>query len=129
MILDTTAIIDILKGESKIAEKIRFLKNKNIPLYITSISVFEIWQGVKDIEDEEKREKIYLLLEMMANFSFDIPCAKEAGFIHASLKKSGNIIDPEDSMIAGIAKIKNEEILTRNVKHFQRIKDIIIETY
>jgi len=129
MILDTTAIIDFLRGEPKIIEKIKNLEEKNVPIYLTSISVFEIWQGVKDLLDEKKREKINNLLEATANFSLDISAAKEAGSIHASLKKEGIIIDPEDSMIAGIAKINREKILTRNIKHFQRINGIMIETY
>src|SRR3989344_5060748 len=104
MILDTTAIIDFLRGEPKIIEKIKNL-------------------------EEKKREKINNLLEATANFSLDISAAKEAGSIHASLKKEGIIIDPEDSMIAGIAKINREKILTRNIKHFQRINGIMIETY
>ena len=129
MILDTTAIIDLLRGEPRVIEKINNLEEKNIPLYLTSVSVFEIWQGIKDLLDEKKRDKINNLLETMANFSFDISAAKEAGSIHASLKKEGKVIDPEDSMIAGIAKVNKEKILTRNIKHFQRIHGIIVESY
>src|SRR3989344_1461244 len=129
MILDTTAIIDFLRGEPKIIEKIKNLEEKNVPIYLTSISVFEIWQGVKDLLDEKKREKINNLLEATANFSLDISSSKEAGSNPGLLKKEGIIIDPEDSMIAGIAKINREKILTRNIKHFQRINGIMIETY
>ncbi len=39
------------------------------------------------------------------------------------------MIDPEDAMIAGIALINNESVLTKNVEHFSRIRDLKIETY
>lgn len=39
------------------------------------------------------------------------------------------MIDPEDAMIAGIALINNETVLTKNVEHFSRIRDLKIETY
>ncbi|KAF5434089.1 putative nucleic acid-binding protein, contains PIN domain [Candidatus Methanophagaceae archaeon] len=39
------------------------------------------------------------------------------------------MIDPEDAMIAGIALINDESVLTRNVEHFSRIRDLKIETY
>ncbi len=129
MILDTTAIIDILRGDPLIIAKIKNLDKENTPVYFTSISVFEIWQGVKDTTDNKKREEISLLLESIANFTFDVSAAKEAGSIHASLRRSGQIIDPEDSMIAGIAKIRKEKILTRNLKHFQRIQNLMVEGY
>lgn len=39
------------------------------------------------------------------------------------------MIDPEDAMIAGIALINDESVLTKNVEHFSRIRDLKIETY
>ena len=39
------------------------------------------------------------------------------------------MIQPIDCMIAGIALIRKEKVLTRNVKDFSKIKDLEIETY
>jgi len=91
--------------------------------------VFEIWQGTQNIVNPEKRERISLLLESLGMFPFDVLSAKEAGSIHALLKKERTLIDPEDSMIAGITKIHHETLLTRNMKHFSRIKHLPLETY
>jgi|SRR3989338_9838562 len=129
MILDTTAIIDLLKGNTSISEKIKELERKNVSFSTTSVSIFEIWQGTSDIVDERRLEKIISLLDSLNVFNFDSSAAKVAGAIHSSLKKLGTMIDPEDSMIAGIAKINNEVILTRNKKHFQRIQNLKIEFY
>ncbi|MBI2110686.1 PIN domain-containing protein [Candidatus Woesearchaeota archaeon] len=129
MILDTSALIDLLKANPAFLKKLEVLEQKNTTFYFTSISVFELWQGTSDIEDEQKLEQIHLLLESLGTFSLDIPSAKEAGVIHASLEKEGKKIDPEDSMIAGIAKANREVILTRNVKHFTRVKGIQVESY
>ncbi|MFH1073165.1 MAG: PIN domain-containing protein [Nanoarchaeota archaeon] len=129
VILDTTALIDLLRGEPDIIGRIKELEKRNIPLSTTTVSVFEIWQGVGSLTHEKKRLKIRLLLESLATYSFDIPAAKEAGTIHAYLKESGKVIDPEDSLIAGIAKIHRETILTRNTTHFRRIEELKIESY
>lgn len=128
MILDTTVIFDLIRGDDSLVEKIRKLEENNIPFWTTSISVFEIWQGMEE-ETEEKKEKIQALLNSLGIFFFDIDCAKEAGLIHSSLREKGKTIDPEDSMIAGIAKVHGEKILTRNVAHFNRVKSVEIETY
>lgn len=129
MILDTTAIIDIIRGNPIIDKKLNELNQRNVALFITSVSVFELWQGSVDIHNEEKINKIHTLLESLGTFLLDISAAKQAGTIHASLKKRGTVIDPEDSMIAGIAKLHNETILTRNIKHFGRIPALVVETY
>lgn len=129
MILDTTALIDIIKGNPAIDKKLDELEDNNIATFITSVSVFEIWQGSADIENKEEFHKIQILLESLGVFLFDIPSAQEAGTIHASLKKKGMVIDPEDSMIAGIAKNRQEPLLTRNVKHFDRVPGLDVQTY
>ena len=129
MILDTSAIIDLLRGEQGIIKKVEDLDKKNLPISLTSISVFEIWQGSQDITNAKKLEKIQFLLNSIGTFYFDTSTAKEAGNIHALLKNNGQMIDPEDSMIAGIAKFHNEPILTKNTKHFGRIPSLEIESY
>ena len=129
MILDTSAVIDLLRDEQEIIKKVEDLDTKNIPISMTSISVFEIWQGLQDIMNAKKLEKIQFLLDSIGTFYFDTSTAKEAGHIHASLKNNGQIIDPEDSMIAGIAKFYKESILTKNTKHFGRIPGLKVESY
>jgi tRNA(fMet)-specific endonuclease VapC len=39
------------------------------------------------------------------------------------------MIDPEDAMLAGISKVRNEPIITRNVRHFSNIDGVKVETY
>ena len=65
----------------------------------------------------------------MLIFNLDENAAKEAAEIEFELTKEGDIIDLEDIMIAGISKARNEVLLTRNVKHFKRIKSIKFEEY
>jgi len=129
MIMDTTALIDLLRSHQDIIIKLKELQQKNTPLFLTSISVFELWQGISDVHNEKKSQQLHNLLESLGVFVFDIPAAKAAGTIHAGLKEEGQTIDSEDSMIAGIAKVHHETILTRNVKHFGRISDLQIEAY
>lgn len=47
----------------------------------------------------------------------------------SNVEVNRRMIDPEDAMIAGIALINDESVLTRNVEHFSRIRDLKIETY
>ena len=128
MILDTTVIIDILREDSKTVDKIKEIQKSTAAILTTSITVFELWQGL-EIKDSKKREKILNVLQSIGLLSFDFNSAKEAGNIYRELRKKGITIDAEDTMIAGIAKIHNETLLTRNVKDFRRIENLKVEGY
>jgi len=39
------------------------------------------------------------------------------------------MIDLEDAMIAGIARVHGMKLLTRNLKHFQGIEGVNVEPY
>ena len=63
------------------------------------------------------------------NLPLDSVSASIAGKIHGHLISEGQMIDSEDSMIAGIAIKHNEAVLTRNTDHFEWIPDLQVETY
>jgi predicted nucleic acid-binding protein len=129
MILDTTYIIDLLDGQPDAVKKSEILDTQNEALFTTAISVFELWQGVSDIKDKKKLEKIHDLLDNLGLFSLDKESAKIGGKIHSELYAKGLPIQPEDSMIAGICIKHGQKIMTKNVKHFSRITTLEIETY
>jgi predicted nucleic acid-binding protein len=43
MILDTTVIIDLLRNDSDLVEKMKILNEREVPLFFTSVSIFELW--------------------------------------------------------------------------------------
>jgi len=128
MIFDTTVLADLLRNNSDIKEKIKELRNKKVEFSTTTISVFEIWEGTKDTTEKQKIE-IEELFESIPIIKFDKDSAKLGGLIQAALRKQGNMIEPQDCMIAGIAIMNNKKVLTRNIKHFSRIQNLQIETY
>ncbi len=129
MIPDTTFLIDLLENDHKAVKKSQQLDIQNIALFTTAVSVFELWQGVIDIKDKKKLEKIHTLLDSIGLFPLDKESAKIAGKIHSELYTQGLPIQPEDSMIAGICLKHGKKVLTRNVKHFSRIGVLEVETY
>ncbi|MBI2666777.1 type II toxin-antitoxin system VapC family toxin [Candidatus Woesearchaeota archaeon] len=129
MILDTSFLIDLMKNKQAALTKAQSLEYASFPVRTTTITVFELWQGLEDLQDEQKRTTLEHFLSGIGLLGFDLESAKQAGKIHAELRRKGEIIDAEDSMIAGIAQQHNEAVLTRNVKHFERIRGLKIEKY
>ena len=128
MILDTTFVIDILKGRPEAIEKLRQMERARHPILLTTVSIFELWQGI-EVKDKEKEEKIKETLENFPFVTLDLRGAELAGNIHGGLERKGMVIDPEDSMISGIALSRNEAVLTRNERHFKRVNGLRIELY
>ncbi len=129
MILDTSFLVDLLRGKQEAVKKISELEEKNEPVATTAIGVFEIWQCIPKKASEKQAEKALEMLRSINTLSLDLDSALEAGEIQRKLKAKGETMDPEDAMIAGIAKVQRKKVLTRNERHFSRITSLEVETY
>lgn len=127
MIADTTFVIDLLRGNKAAVEKASELDERGGALFATAVTVFELWQGL-DASRVEKKQKLEEFVKTFALMNLDVDSAKHGGLVHSELVSKGVRIDPEDSMIAGIALANNHSVLTRD-EHFFRVKGLKIETY
>ena len=82
MILDTSFIIDLMRNDQESIKKIAGLKKTSTNLMSTTLSVFEIWQGIEDLESEEKKDKIVKFLSSIGFLTLDVASAKKAGTIY-----------------------------------------------
>lgn len=130
MILDTTFVIDLIDGLPEAVEKLKWLQEQQKILFITTPTIFELWTGITQ-SDRPEREKMKALRVLETQLILDLnkESAEEGGIIDGTLINEGQRIDPEDCLIAGIAQHHGEAVLTRNVKHFERIKSVKTETY
>jgi len=130
MILDTSFLIDFLEGLPEAITKMQEMQNNPETIFISAPTIFELWTRVSQSNQPDKeKEKVKKIIDSQHILELTKSCAEEAGLINGTLWKEGKPIDPEDCMIAGIAKYYDETILTRNVKHFNRIKSLKIESY
>jgi len=129
MILDTSVLIDILRGEDLVTpweEKL----DETGAASITPITVMELWEGIhRASATRSERDDVETLLTEIDEVPFDTPAAVRAGEISATLLDGGNRIDVEDIMIGAIAVERDETVLTGNPKHFDRIPDLTVESY
>jgi tRNA(fMet)-specific endonuclease VapC len=78
---------------------------------------------------EKEKRKVLDTLASMNILGLNAKSAAKAGEVQGKLIREGKMIDPADAMIAGIALLINEIVLTKNVEHFSRIRALITETY
>jgi tRNA(fMet)-specific endonuclease VapC len=128
--LDTSIVIDFLKNNSDAISFIENLEDSKEDISIASPTIIELIRGLssKNIREGEK-EKIKELIDSFFVLNLDKQSSILAGEIESELIKTGRLIDLEDIMIAAIAIINSEKLITRNEKHFSRIKRLEIESY
>ncbi len=127
--LDTTFIIDLLRGKEEISPLKDTLSRTESRLAVAAPSIMELWVGAQLVsKSTEEKVKIDELLQSLIVLELNEHSAKLAGEIEAGLIRSGQIIDTEDCMIAGIAISNGETLVTRDA-HFARIPGLRVLKY
>lgn len=110
--------------------KARDLEESGTSVAVGTPTVFELFAGIAlSRKAEEEKSKITTILSSLPLLVLDSPSASAGGLIHGEKVRAGQRIDPEDAMIAGIARVSSEKVLTRNIKHFSNIEGVTVESY
>lgn len=130
MIGDTSFFIDLMRSDPGAIEAALFHEKKGKPVCLTTVTVFELRVGVSMGQREEaEKAQMYSILEGLPVYPLDMQASIEGGRIYSVKSKQGMNMDIEDAMIAGIAKVRNEGILTRYVKLFSGIDGVKVQSY
>lgn len=130
MIADTSFLIDLMMNETGAVAKAREIEGKGSTISVCSPSVFELYVGVAlSRKPEDEKARIIDLIGSLPQLPLDFESARAAGTIYGERIREGAKMDPEDAMIAGIAKVRNEHVVTRNAKHFSGIGGVKVEIY
>jgi len=122
-LLDTDVLIAFLRGKTpELKKKIEELLDHEIPLYLSMISLGELYLGAFKAENppkslflvntlKDKMEVLDLTEEVMMLY----------GEIEAVLEKVGQTIGDFDVLIASTAIKHDMTLVSGNTRHFQRI--------
>ena len=117
ILIDTSVLVSILRGDRKLKEKLKKLAEEN-ELIISGITEAEIFSG-KDMDVKEKREKIADLIEKFSKINPTNKIMREAGRIR---RKYG--IPLLDSIIIATAEVSDAVIFTLDRKHFKKVEEV-----
>lgn len=117
LLVDTDIIIDCLKGMKPARD---LFKSKNIDIYCSVLSKKELFSKIGLSDSERKR--IAKLMPRLKILKVDNDINQKYMLLIDKYGKRQNSI--VDYLIAATAWAKNLPLLTRNIKHFKRIKEI-----
>jgi len=126
--------VDLLRKDDS---TIRWLaESEEQALYTSEINAFEIYTGLYRMSESSKTklkkrtEELEQLLARMEVLPFDRTASIESAKILSTLMDKGEPIGARDVMIAGTALARGiTRLLTRNVKEYQRIAGLTVESY
>ena len=127
--LDTSAIIDIFRGNEKIKN---FIEENKEPLAVTIMSYLELFFGLNPENPRHMTEGKYYneFFNSLYNVDLTKNSCEEASKIFWRLKKEGKTIEQFDCVIAALFLANGiSKILTKNPKHFEKIKHLDVISY
>ena len=128
--LETTLLVDALRGKEVAKELLQNLDNGSEAVTIASPSIVELISGaLLNPKIKEEKNKVIEFLSSFIVLDLDRESAILAGDIEAELTRTGQLIEIDDIMIAAIALHNKEKLITRNIKHFERIKELEVDGY
>ena len=122
--IDSDIIINFLRKEKNAVELINQLKDKGELITTTVINSFELWKGYYRFKNKTTFDTIEQFLSEIEILLLEPKSSKKAAEIFESLSSEGQTVDALDVMIASIAMVNNEPILTLNKNHFERIPGV-----
>ena len=128
--VDTTFLIHLLRKDSGAVIKAIELDKEPI-VFTTEANVYELVSGIKKgIDAEEAVCDLENLLSRLTILPLDHKSSIKSGLLSRELLQKGKMIDDIDCLVAGTLLANGcETIITRNVKHFERIHELKIESY
>jgi tRNA(fMet)-specific endonuclease VapC len=128
-LLDTNAWITYLKSPRS-SIRVQLEKLRPADILLCSVVKAELLHGAEKYGNRERR--LALLRELFAPYvslPFDDAAAAEYGRLRHELEIGGNVIGPNDLMIAAISLANNHTLVTHNTAEFSRVRGLTVEDW
>lgn len=121
IVLDTTVLIDALRGYPA-AERIRTLRRSRVQLWVTPISIEELWRGIRS----DEREATTNLVQALRLAPIDRSVAMLAGDWRRQYAERGVTLHQADCLIAAATQHVGARLGTGNPTDFP-MPEVVVE--
>ena len=126
---DTSFLIALIRRDHDAERKLEtFVLEEEIST--TSICACELYAGAfKSTKREAESKKVRELLSRMKLLDFSAQACQRFGKIRQEMEAAGTPIGDLDLMIASVALVHNQAVLTLDTDHSGKIPGLIVETW
>lgn len=128
-LLDANACIHILRNSSQNLLE-RFQRHSPTEIKLCSVVKAELIYGAQRSARIEKNfDLLRRFFSIFESYPFDDESAEHYGRIRAGLERTGNVIGPNDLMIAAIAIARDLVLVSHNTDEFSRVTSLRLEDW
>ncbi|MDM7920362.1 MAG: type II toxin-antitoxin system VapC family toxin [Methanosarcina sp.] len=128
-VLDTSFIVDLLRGREEALQKLAEMEAQEIPLSTTEINVLELYRGAYlSGKTHQNLEEIKKLLECFQVLKLEESVYEVFASLSARLLSEGKTIGVSDELIAAIILCHDGKIVTRD-NHFKEVPGLEVVGY
>ncbi len=126
-ILDTDTCIEILRGNRRVIETRRTVRDEVCTTWITASELY--YGAAKSDRAAHNKALVDLFLDPLPIHGIQRFSAQYFGALKTQLESAGNRIADADLWIASIAKERRAILVTGNTRHYDRIEGLSIENW
>jgi len=124
-LIDTDTTIDWLAGRPTATQLLHSLAQQ--PLAISTVTYGEVYEGIHYGRHPAQALGVFrTFLRGITVLPVTRPIARQFGIMRGDLRNRGLLIGDDDTFIAATAVHHNLTLVTRNLRHFQRIPGLIM---
>ena len=130
-LLDTNILSEFYRGNQEVIEKLTSCSETE--LSICNLVLCEIFFGIERCPDpiiKSKLKEFYIpFTKDLFCFEFDKSCIFVFAKVKNQLLSKGNTVENFDIAIASVALKNKLTLVTKNIKHFDKIEGLMLETW
>ncbi len=127
-LLDTNIVIAAMKGAAPVVSRLETLPSS--ALILSAIVLAELEHGAeKSLRKESNQAHLRCIASRLTPVSFDSAASRWYGVIRTDLEKRGQLIGPNDLLIAAQALSMGAVLVTDNTGEFSRVAGLTVENW
>jgi len=127
---ETDFLVALIRKDGKAIAKLKELAESGERFATTPINAAELFKGAYRSKNvNENLRKVRGILARLDLLDFNLTASDIYGQMSSDLERRGEPIGEMDALIASIALAHNERVVTRNTRHFSRVKGLEVESW
>lgn len=127
--LDTNVVSALIGEDASVLARWKRMRLEGNEVRLNALSYFEVRRGLVLPRFARKFAAFQRLVQMHEPLSLDTEALDIAAGIYQNLRRQGTPLEDADILMAGIAIAHHATLVTRNLKHFERVGGLKLESW